>query len=62
MDFLTMHQSGENRSDKPRWSVQFRYFNFNEPLGQRIGWTGSFAANVDFRQVIPELAAPGYTP
>jgi hypothetical protein len=60
MDFLTMHQSGENRSDRPRWSIQFRYFNFNEPLGQRIGWTGSFAANVDFRHIIPELAAPGY--
>lgn len=62
MDFLTMHQSGENRSDRPRWSVQFRYFNFKEPLGRRIDWTGSFAANVDFRKVIPELAASGEAP
>ncbi len=30
MDFLTMHQGGHNVSKTPRWSIQFRYFNFAE--------------------------------
>ncbi len=57
MDFLTLHQSGHNISSMPRWSIQFRYFNFADPLGLRIGWTGSFAAGVNFADVIPELVA-----
>jgi hypothetical protein len=57
MDFLTLHQSGANRAAHPRWSMQFRMFNFNDPLGQRIGWKGSFAEGVDFAQVLPELVA-----
>lgn len=55
MDFLTLHQSGHNVSQTPRWSIQFRYFNFNEPVGIRIGWKGSFAAGVRFEEVLPEL-------
>jgi len=57
MDFLTMHQSGHNVSTIPRWSIQFRYFNFADPVGTRIGWCGSFAAGVDFGKVLPELVA-----
>lgn len=57
MDFLTLHQSGHNVSRTPRWSIQFRYFNFAEPLGVRIGWKGSFAAGVQFADVLPELVA-----
>lgn len=57
MDFLTLHQSGHNVSKKPRWSIQFRYFNFAEPIGIRIGWKGSFAAGVKFADVLPELVA-----
>ena len=59
MDFLTMHQGGHNVSATPRWSIQFRYFNFAEPLGVRIGWCGSFAAGVDFSKVLPELVTDG---
>lgn len=59
MDFLTVHQSGHNISKIPRWSIQFRYFNFAEPLGVRIGWCGSFAAGIDFSKVLPELVADG---
>lgn len=55
MDFLTLHQSGENLSDRPRWSMQFRYFNFAEPTAIRIGWCGSFAAGVKFSDIIPNL-------
>jgi len=28
MDFLTLHQSGVNIASQPRWSMQFRWFNF----------------------------------
>ena len=57
MDFMTMHQSGYNISAIPRWSIQFRYFNYADPVGTRIGWAGSFAAGVDFASVLPELVA-----
>jgi len=57
IDFLTLHASGFNESKRSRWSMQFRYFNFNEPTGLAHGWKGSFAAGVDFRQVHPELCA-----
>jgi hypothetical protein len=56
-DFLTLHASGFNRSDRSRWSMQFRYFNFDDPTGLKHGWKGSFAAGVDFRQIHPELCA-----
>ena len=52
LDFLTLHQSGENVSDRPRWSMQFRYFNFADPVGIEIGWRGSFAAGADFCPLI----------
>jgi len=55
IDFLTLHASGQNAGQRSRWSMQFRYFNFNEPVGMRHGWKGSFAAGVDFAQVHPEL-------
>ena len=57
VDFLTLHASGHNRSQRSRWSMQFRYFNFNEPTGVTHGWKGSYAAGVDFRQIHPELCA-----
>ena len=55
IDFLTLHQSGINQSDRPRWSMQFRYFNLLEPIGRQIGWTGSFASGQDFSRVLPSL-------
>lgn len=57
IDFLTLHASGYNRSTRARWSLQFRYFNFNDPTGRDHGWKGSFAAGVDFRGIHPELCA-----
>ena len=56
-DFLTLHASGYNRGERSRWSMQFRYFNFLDPVGVRIGWSGSFAAAVNFQQFHPELVA-----
>lgn len=55
VDFLVLHASGYNRAQRSRWSMQLRYFNFNEPTGRAHGWKGSYAAGVDFRTVHPEL-------
>lgn len=57
MDFLTMHQSGLNVADSPRWSMQFRYFNYADPTGMKLSWKGSFAAGQSFAEVLPELVA-----
>lgn len=57
VDFLTVHASGFNTSERSRWSLQFRYFNFDDPTGLGYGWKGSFAAGVDFRTIHPELCA-----
>lgn len=57
MDFMTLHQSGHNLAPHPRWSIQFRLFNYADPLGIRIGWRGSFAAGEDFAEIVPELMA-----
>jgi hypothetical protein len=55
IDFMLLHCSGYNKSDRARWSMQFRYFNFADPVGRSHGWKGSYAAGVDFRAVHPEL-------
>lgn len=55
MDFLLLHASGHNRGERSRWSMQFRWFNFAEPTGRAHGWSGSYAAGVDFRRIHPEL-------
>jgi ectoine hydroxylase-related dioxygenase (phytanoyl-CoA dioxygenase family) len=57
MDFLTLHESGINRGNRSRWSMQFRYFNFNDPTGQSFGWKGSFASGFDFASIHPEMVA-----
>jgi len=55
IDFLVLHASGYNRGTRPRWSMQFRYFNFAEPTGRSHAWRGSYAAGIDFRRIHPEL-------
>jgi len=55
LDFMVLHASGFNQSDRPRWSMQMRYFNFKNPTGIKIGWMGSYAAGQDFREIHPEL-------
>lgn len=55
IDFLVLHASGLNRSERSRWSMQFRYFDFSETTGMAHGWKGSFAAGIDFRQIHPDL-------
>jgi hypothetical protein len=55
IDFLTLHRSGLNISERSRWSMQMRYFNFTESTGIKIGWKGSFASGVKVEEVHPEL-------
>ena len=55
VDFLTLHRGGQNRTDRARWSMQMRWFNFEESTGARLGWLGGYAAGNDLRSVHPEL-------
>ena len=55
MDFLTLHRSGQNFADRPRWSMQFRYFNFRDPVGIDISWSGSYAEGKKFEDIVPSL-------
>lgn len=55
IDFLTLHRSGANVSNRSRWSLQMRWFNFAEPTGKKLGWPGAYAAGGDLRAVHPEL-------
>ena len=41
MDFSTIHQSGYNRSDRLRVTMQVRYFNFKNPEAVANGWPSS---------------------
>ncbi len=53
---MTLHASGFNVSSIPRWTMQWRMFNFANPTGIKIGWRGSFAAGVKFQwDLLPEL-------
>lgn len=54
MDFLTIHQSGYNVSDRARWSVQSRFFNFRERNGIKIGWKPSVTAGTDIEDVFSD--------
>lgn len=55
MDFLTLHSSGKNIGHRSRWSMQFRYFNFNHPSGIKIDWKGCVASGIQLKDVHPEL-------
>lgn len=57
MDYLTIHQSGYNVSNRSRWSIQSRFFNFCEPTGMRIGWKASVTAGTDIEAIFPEYFA-----
>lgn len=51
---LTLHRSRPNRSERTRWSMQLRYFNFRDPQGRRSFWTGGMLAGVDLQTIHPE--------
>jgi Phytanoyl-CoA dioxygenase (PhyH) len=52
-DFLTLHRSGLNKSSRALWSMQFRYFNFDDEVGQSILWSGVYAAGKRFEDLHP---------
>jgi hypothetical protein len=53
LDYLTLHASGFNRSTRSRWSMQMRYFDFNDPTGQRLAWKGGFNDRSDLKRLLP---------
>ena len=55
VDFLTVHASGYNRSNRSRWSMQYRYFDMAHESGRKYGWQGSYAEGVNFSNIHPEL-------
>lgn len=55
IDFLTLHSSGINVSPRSRWSMQFRYFNFNHESGVQINWSPGVTSGVNIEDVHPEL-------
>jgi Phytanoyl-CoA dioxygenase (PhyH) len=55
IDFLTLHSSGINKTNKSRWSMQFRYFNFNHPSGVGINWRGGISNGIQLKEIHPEL-------
>ena len=55
MDYKTLHASGTNRSQKSRWSMQMRYFNFEEPTGKKQNWIGGYNSQNSPETVLPEL-------
>ncbi len=57
IDFLTIHRSGTNRSNRSRWSLQIRYFNYQHPFGIRTGWPGLFGEGKHLKDYCPELIA-----
>lgn len=54
MDFLTIHGSGYNISDRSRWSVQSRFFNFRDPIGMKVGWRASITAGTEVEAIFPD--------
>jgi hypothetical protein len=59
VDFLTVHASGYNRSNRSRWSMQYRYFDMAHESGRKFGWQGSYAEGVNFSSIHPELLMQG---
>lgn len=59
IDFLTLHRSGYNNSDRARWSMQLRYFNFHDSLGREIDWKGGFQNGLDIAKVMPDILKKG---
>ncbi len=39
-NFFTLHASAPNIGDRARWTVQIRYFNFDDEYGSGIRWAG----------------------
>jgi hypothetical protein len=56
IDFKTLHTSSPNRSNRTRWAMISRYFDFLEPVGISHNWKGGLQEGNSFEQVHPELS------
>lgn len=54
MDFLTIHASGYNTSGRSRWSIQNRFFNYNDETGMKIGWKASITKGTKVQDIFPD--------
>lgn len=59
IDYHTIHRSGFNRSNRARWSMQMRLFDFRNPLGRSLAWKGGPPAEANLRKYFPELIING---
>lgn len=55
VDFLTLHESGRNRTDRTRWAMISRYFDFLDPSGRSIHWKGGLQEGNSFEKIHPEF-------
>jgi hypothetical protein len=55
IDYLVLHASGFNCGKRSRWSMQMRYFNYLDPVGQSYDWAGAVAAGQDMCAIHPGL-------
>lgn len=55
IDYLVLHRSGTNVSDRSRWTMQMRFFNFEDSEGIRIGWKGGVNEGVKIEDLYPDL-------
>jgi hypothetical protein len=51
LDFLTLHRSGINRSQRTRWSAQMRLMSFDDPVGHALGWTGGIKSGKSIGEI-----------
>ena len=55
LDWFVLHRSTFNNTTRPRWAMQLRYFDFEEPTGVKFGWPGGVVVGNDVTKFHPEL-------
>ena len=55
INYLLLHKSGSNFSNKCRWSILSRWFNFEDGDAIKRGWHGGIQEGFKFENVYPEL-------
>lgn len=60
IDWLVLHQSGINISEnRARWTMQMRYFDFEDNSGRDLSWIGSYHNGISFKEIHPKLFKEG---
>jgi hypothetical protein len=55
INYLLLHKSGKNLSQKCRWSILSRWFDFENPAAIERGWHGGVQEGFKFEEVHPEF-------